>query len=161
MKTCKRIGALLLALILTCSLSVTAFASLEDTGFSDVDADDWFAESAVYVRDNGVMNGTSDTTFNPNGTTNRGQIAAILYRAAGSPAVSGAADFPDVTAGAYYADAASWAAANGIVTGYSDGTFGPGDPITRQELTAILWRYAGRPAGERGAGYADGSGIAS
>ena len=161
MKTCKRIGALLLALILTCSLSVTAFASLEDTGFSDVDADDWFAESAVYVRDNGVMNGTSDTTFNPNGTTNRGQIAAILYRAAGSPAVSGAADFPDVTAGAYYADAASWAAANGIVTGYSDGTFGPGDPITRQQLTAILWRYAGSPAAESGADYADESTIAS
>ena len=161
MKTCKRIGALLLALILTCSLSVTAFASLEDTGFSDVDADDWFAESAVYVRDNGVMNGTSDTTFNPNGTTNRGQIAAILYRAAGSPAVSGAADFPDVTAGAYYADAASWAAANGIVTGYSDGTFGPGDPITRQQLAAILWRYAGSPAAESGADYADESTIAS
>ena len=161
MKTCKRIGALLLALILTCSLSVTAFASLEDTGFSDVDADDWFAESAVYVRDNGVMNGTSDTTFNPNGTTSRGQIAAILYRAAGSPAVSGAADFPDVTAGAYYADAASWAAANGIVTGYSDGTFGPGDPITRQQLTAILWRYAGSPAAESGTDYADESTIAS
>ena len=161
MKTCKRIGALLLALILTCSLSVTAFASLEDTGFSDVDADDWFAESAVYVRDNGVMNGTSDTTFNPNGTTSRGQIAAILYRAAGSPAVSGAADFPDVTAGAYYADAASWAAANGIVTGYSDGTFGPGDPITRQQLTAILWRYAGSPAAESGTDYADESAIAS
>ena len=161
MKTCKRIGALLLALILTCSLSVTAFASLEDTGFSDVDADDWFAESAVYVRDNGVMNGTSDTTFNPNGTTSRGQIAAILYRAAGSPAVSGAADFPDVTAGAYYADAASWAAANGIVTGYSDGTFGPSDPITRQQLAAILWRYAGSPAAESGADYADESTIAS
>ena len=161
MKTCKRIGALLLALILTCSLSVMAFASLEDTGFSDVDADDWFAESAVYVRDNGVMNGTSDTTFNPNGTTSRGQIAAILYRAAGSPAVSGAADFPDVTAGAYYADAAGWAAANGIVTGYSDGTFGPGDPITRQQLTAILWRYAGSPAAESGTDYADESAIAS
>ena len=161
MKTCKRIGALLLALILTCSLSVMAFASLEDTGFSDVDADDWFAESAVYVRDNGVMNGTSDTTFNPNGTTSRGQIAAILYRAAGSPAVSGAADFPDVAAGAYYADAASWAAANGIVTGYSDGTFGPGDPITRQQLAAILWRYAGSPAAESGTDYADESAIAS
>ena len=161
MKICKRIGALLLALILTCSLSITAFASLEDTGFSDVDADDWFAESAVYVRDNGVMNGTSDTTFNPNGTTSRGQIAAILYRAAGSPAVSGAADFPDVAAGAYYADAAGWAAANGIVTGYSDGTFGPGDPITRQQLAAILWRYAGSPAAESGTDYADESAIAS
>ena len=161
MKTCKRFGALLLALILTCSFSVTAFAAVEDTGFSDVDADDWFAASAIYVRDNGVMNGTSATTFNPDGTTSRGQITAILYRAAGSPAVSGSADFPDVADGAYYADAAVWAAANGIVTGYADGTFGPNDPITRQQLAAILWRYAGSPSAEAGADFADESAIAS
>lgn len=161
MKTCKRFGALLLALILTCSFSVTAFAAVEDTGFSDVDADDWFAASAVYVRDNGVMNGTSATTFNPNGTTSQGQITAILYRAAGSPAVSGSADFPDVADGAYYADAAVWATANGIVTGYADGTFGPNDPITRQQLAAILWRYAGSPAAEAGADFTDESAIAS
>ena len=161
MKICKRFGALLLALVLTFSLSVTAFAAVEDTGFSDVDADDWFAASAVYVRDNGIMNGTSATTFDPNGTTSRGQITAILYRAAGSPAVSDAVDFPDVAPGAYYADAAVWAAANGIVTGYADGTFRPNDPITRQQLAAILWRYAGSPAAEPGTDYADESAIAS
>ena len=161
MKTCKRMGALLLALLLTLSLSVPAFAAVEDTGFSDVDADDWFAESAVYVRDRGLMNGTSATTFTPNGTTSRGQITAILYRAAGSPAVSGGADFPDVAEGAYYADAAVWAAANGIVTGYADGTFGPNDPITRQQLAAILWRYAGSPAAEPGTDFADEDTIAA
>ena len=161
MKICKRFGALLLALVLTFSLSVTAFAAVEDTGFSDVDADDWFAASAVYVRDNGIMNGTSATTFDPNGTTSRGQITAILYRAAGSPAVSDAVDFPDVAPGAYYADAAVWAAANGIVTGYADGTFRPNDPITRQQLAAILWRYAGSPAAEADADFADESAIAS
>ena len=161
MKTCKRIAALLLALILTCSLSVTALAAVEDTGFSDVDANDWFADSAVYVRDNGIMNGTSATTFNPDGTTSRGQITAILYRAAGSPAVSDAVDFPDVAPGAYYADAAVWAAANGVVTGYADGTFRPNDPITRQQMAVILWRYAGSPAAEPGTDYADESAIAS
>ena len=161
MKICKRFGALLLALVLTFSLSVTAFAAVEDTGFSDVDADDWFAASAVYVRDNGIMNGTSATTFDPNGTTSRGQITAILYRAAGSPAVSDAVDFPDVAPGAYYADAAVWAAANGIVTGYADGTFRPNDPITRQQMAAILWRYAGSPAAESGTDYADESAIAA
>ena len=161
MKICKRFGALLLALVLTFSLSVTAFAAVEDTGFSDVDADDWFAASAVYVRDNGIMNGTSATTFDPNGTTSRGQITAILYRAASSPAVSDAVDFPDVAPGAYYADAAVWAAANGVVTGYADGTFRPNDPITRQQLAAILWRYAGSPAAESGTDYADESAIAS
>ena len=161
MKTCKRFGALLLALVLTFSLSVTAFAAVEDTGFSDVDADDWFAASAVYVRDNGIMNGTSATTFDPNGTTSRGQIAAILYRAAGSPAASGGTDFSDVAETAYYASAVRWAAANGIVTGYADGTFRPNDPITRQQLAAILWRYAGSPAAESGTDYADESAIAS
>ena len=161
MKICKRFGALLLALVLTFSLSVTAFAAVEDTGFSDVDADDWFAASAVYVRDNGIMNGTSATTFNPNGTTSRGQIAAILYRAAGSPAASGGTDFSDVAETAYYASAVRWAAANGIVTSYADGTFRPNDPITRQQMAAILWRYAGSPAAESGTDYADESAIAS
>ena len=162
MKICKRFGALLLALVLTFSLSVTAFAAVEDTGFSDVDADDWFAASAVYARDNGIMNGTSATTFNPNGTTSRGQIAAILYRAAGSPAASGGTDFSDVAETAYYADAVRWwASANGVVTGYADGTFRPSDPITRQQMAAILWRYAGSPAAEAGAGYADEDAIAS
>ena len=161
MKICKRFGALLLALILICSLSVTAFAAVEDTGFSDVDADDWFAASAVYVRDNGIMNGTSAATFDPDGTTSRGQIAAILYRAAGSPAASGGTAFSDVAETAYYADAVRWASANGVVTGYADGTFRPSDPITRQQLAAILWRYAGSPAAEAGAGYADEDAIAS
>ena len=161
MKTCKRIGALLLALILTLSLSVPAFAAVEDTGFSDVDADDWFAESAVYVRDNGIMNGTSATTFDPNGTTSRGQIAAILYRAAGSPAASGGTAYSDVAETAYYADAVRWASASGVVTGYADGTFRPNDSITRQQLAAILWRYAGSPAAAVGTNYADEDTIAS
>ncbi len=161
MRNLKRMGAMLMALALVLGLSVTAFAAVEDTGFSDVAADDWFAASAVYVRDNGIMNGTSATTFNPGGTTSRGQITAILYRAAGSPAVSGGSAFQDVADTAYYADAAVWASANGIVTGYADGTFGPDDPITRQQLAAILWRYAGSPAAPVGADFADESAIAS
>ena len=161
MKICKRFGALLLALVLTFSLSVTAFAAVEDTGFSDVDADDWFAGSAVYVRDNGIMNGTSATTFDPNGTTSRGQIAAILYRAAGSPAASGGTAYSDVAETAYYASAVRWASASGVVTGYDDGTFRPNDPITRQQMAAILWRCAGSPAAESGTDYADESAIAS
>ena len=161
MRNLRRMWAMLMALALVLGLSVTAFAAVEDTGFSDVAADDWFAASAVYVRDNGIMNGTSATTFNPGGTTSRGQITAILYRAAGSPAVSGGSAFQDVADTAYYADAAVWASANGIVTGYADGTFGPDDPITRQQLAAILWRYAGSPAAPVGADFADESAIAS
>ena len=144
-----------MALALVLSMNLTAFAAVEDTGFADVDADDWYAEAVEYVRDHGIMNGTTATTFNPDGTTSRGQIAAILYRASGSPEVSGGTAFTDVADAAYYADAVRWASAHGVVTGYGDGTFRPNNPITRQQLAAILWRYAGSPAPEGGADYAD------
>ena len=151
----RRMGAVLMALALVLSMNLTAFAAVEDTGFADVDADDWYAEAVEYVRDHGIMNGTTATTFNPDGITSRGQIAAILYRASGSPEVSGGTAFTDVADTAYYADAVRWASAHGVVTGYGDGTFRPNNPITRQQLAAILWRYAGSPAPEGGADYAD------
>ena len=154
-------AACLAALILCLGLSVTALAAVEDTGFADVDADAWYAGAVEYVRDHGIMNGTGTTIFNPDGTTTRGQIAAILYRASGSPEVSGGTAFTDVADTAYYADAVRWASAHGIVTGYGDGTFRPNHPITRQQLAAILWRYAGSPAAEGGADYADETSIAS
>ena len=80
MRNLRRMGAMLMALALVLSLSVTAFAAVEDTGFSDVAADDWFAASAVYVRDNGIMNGTSATTLTPKGSATRAQVAVILTR---------------------------------------------------------------------------------
>ena len=155
MRNIRRMGAVLMALALVLSMNLTAFAAVEDTGFADVDADDWYAEAVEYVRDHGIMNGTTATTFNPDGTTSRGQIAVILYRASGSPEVSGGTAFTDVADTAYYADAVRWASAHGVVTGYGDGTFRPNNPITRQQLAAILWRYAGSPAPEGGADYAD------
>ena len=155
MRNIRRMGAVLMALALVLSMNLTAFAAVEDTGFADVDADDWYAEAVEYVRDHGIMNGTTATAFNPDGTTSRGQIAAILYRASGSPEVSGGTAFTDVADTAYYADAVRWASAHGVVTGYGDGTFRPNNPITRQQLAAILWRYAGSPAPEGGADYAD------
>jgi flavodoxin len=161
MQNLKRLTALLATLTLLLTMSMTAYAAVEDTGFSDVAADAWCVEAVQYVRDNGLMNGNTDTTFNPNGTTSRGQIAAILYRASGSPVVSGGANFSDVSSSAYYANATRWASANGIVTGYSNGTFAPNAPITRQQLAAILWRYAGSPAAETGDDFADESSIAS
>ena len=94
------------------------------------------------------MLGTSDTTFSPDTPTTRGQIAAILHRAAGCPAVTGGAAFPDVADSAYYAGAAGWASANGIISGYSNGSLGPDDLITCQQFITILWRYAGRPDAE-------------
>ena len=105
MRNIRRMGAVLMALALVLSMNLTAFAAVEDTGFADVDADDWYAEAVEYVRDHGIMNGTTATTFNPDGTTSRGQIAVILYRASGSPEVSGGTAFTDVADTAYYADA--------------------------------------------------------
>ncbi len=157
----KRFLGLVLTVVMLFALGTIAFAAVSDTGFSDVAANDWFADSAIYVRDHGLMNGNTATTFNPNGTTTRGQIAAILYRASGSPAVTGGTTFPDVAGTAYYAPASRWASANGVVTGYTNGNFGPNDPITRQQLAAILWRYAGSPAASRGADFADESAISS
>ena len=87
------------------------------------------------------MNGTSATMFEPDTTTSRGMIVTILYRLEGTPAV-GASSFTDVVAGAYYADAVAWANANGIVMGYGNGKYGPDDPVTREQLAAILYRYA-------------------
>ena len=99
MRNLKRMAAFLTALILCLGLSVTAFAAETGTGFSDVDAGDWYAEAAVYCRDNGLMAGTSDTTFSPNAPITRAQVAVIFYRMAGSPAVTGDSPFTDVKNG--------------------------------------------------------------
>ena len=110
--------------------------------FVDVTVADWFYNDVVYVYENGLMNGTSATTFSPYGITTRGQIVTILWRLEGQPAVSSACPFMDVAVGSYYENAITWAAANGIVTGYSATAFGPDDQITREQMATILYRYA-------------------
>ena len=164
MKTCKRFGALLLALILTLSLSVAAYAAVEDTGFSDVAADAWYADAVTYVRDNGLMSGTSDTTFTPGGTMTRGMLVTTLYRMAGSPSLENedlGYPFADVPGDAWYADGVYWARLAGVVGGYSEDQFGPDDPVTREQIAAILWRYAGSPAAESGTDFADEGSISA
>ena len=88
------------------------------------------------------MTGTAQNTFSPSLTTTRGMIVSILYRQEGEPAASSNASFSDVTSGVYYEDAVNWAAAEGIVNGYSDSAFGPNDAITREQMAAILMNYA-------------------
>ena len=161
MRDLRRMAACLAALILCLGLSVTASAAEADTGFSDVAADAWYAEAAVYCRDNGLMNGTTATTFSPNATMTRAQLCAVLYRMAGSPEMTGRDAFTDTPDGAWYEDAVLWAVRNRIMSGYTASTFGPHDPVTREQLAAILWRYAGSPAAEAGEAYADEASIAS
>lgn len=128
--------------------------------FSDVPDHAWYADAVDYVYDNGIMNGTSATTFSPNNPMTRAMLTAVLYRAAGSPAVTtAAAGFSDVAANAYYASAVAWASANGIVTGYGNGRFGSNDPVSRAQIAAILWRYAGSPSADAGQNFADESSI--
>ena len=110
--------------------------------FADVSGSDWFYNDVRYVYGKGIMDGTGADRFSPNAPLTRAMIVTILYRMAGSPSVSGSSDFTDVAAGKWFAKAVAWAAANGIVNGYGSGLFGPNDPVTREQLAAILYRYA-------------------
>lgn len=109
--------------------------------FTDVKSGDWFYPAVQYAYAQGLMTGTSATTFAPNGTMNRAMIVTVLYRLEKSPAVTGASKFTDVPAGQWYSDAVAWAAANKIVNGYDETTFGPMNAVTREQMAAILFRY--------------------
>ncbi len=115
--------------------------TVSELPFEDVKVEQWFYEAVKYVYDNELMNGISATEFNPNGLLTRGTIAQVLFNLEGADA-DAAAVFDDVPADAWFADAVNWAAANNIVTGYGDGTFGPDNNITREQMAAILYRYA-------------------
>ena len=110
--------------------------------FADVPDDAWYADGVRYVYGRGLMTGTSADTFDPQLTTSRAMVAAILWRSVGSPQASYAMDFADVPLGQWYTEAIRWAARDGIVSGYGNGAFGPGDPITREQLAVMLYRYA-------------------
>ena len=123
-----------------------SFAAIQDetvkADFADVTADAWYADAVQYVFENGMMSGTSETTFSPDLTTTRGMIVTILYRLENQPTVTGTTAFTDVAADQYYANAVAWAAQNGIVSGTSATTFAPNAAITREQMAAILYRYA-------------------
>ena len=137
----KEIASILCAAAITCSAGAANV-----TDFADVRPSDWYHDAVNYVCEAGLMNGTSNTTFSPNDTTSRGMIVTILYRLAGSPDMpesNWGYPYADVDAAAYYSTPVYWARLNDLVTGYSDNQFGPDDAITREQLTAILYRYAG------------------
>ena len=114
--------------------------------FTDVKEGDWYYDAVAYVYENGVMSGTSASAFQPAGQLSRAMVAQVLWNLAGTPAAGESAGFADVAAGTWYGDAVNWAAAQGIVTGYSASAFGPDDPVTREQLAVMLHRYAGSPA---------------
>lgn len=168
--TKKLIATLLAAALLCCACSagdaglsepkaVTALPLAEqgDTfsiGFADVPSGAWYAEAAEWCRANGVVSGTTATTFSPNETMTHAMLLTILYRAAGSPAVSGAED-------SWYGSAVAWSAERGLTGDYDNGRLDPSAPVTREQIATILWRYADSPASGTTEDYADETSIAS
>lgn len=151
----KRLLSILLALLLMPALAGGALAA--DAAFSDVPSDAWYAKEANWCRENGIIGGTGGNAFSPNTVMTRAMLAAILHRIAGTPeaAASGFPDVPD-----WCAEAAGWAAGQGFISGYGNGLFGAEDPVTREQFTAILWRYDGRPTAEADA-FADEAAISA
>ncbi len=128
--------------------NITVYAAWEENipstvvlPFSDVNEGDWFYAPVAYVYENGLMNGTSATTFAPNEATSRGMLVTMLWRLEGQPAAQ-KASFSDISVDDYYATAVAWANENGIVTGVDEAIFAPKSAITREQFAAIMYRYA-------------------
>lgn len=150
-------GILSAAMLLTVASAVYA----ADVVFSDVSIGSWYAEAVQYVSENGIMSGTGNDLFSPREETSRAMLASILYRESGSPAVNTDNSFTDVQSGKWYENAVKWATENGIMSGYGNSLFGTDDPVTREQIAAILWRYAGSPEGGETENFTDESGISS
>ena len=156
MKNLRRFLSCLLAVTMLLALGVTAYAA----EFTDVPAGSDYAEAVQWASDNGYIYGYGDGRFGVNDNVTRAQLATIFHRAAGTPAASGTSRFSDAEAGAYYINALSWAETAGLIAGYPDGQFGVGDPVTRQQVATILWRWAGSPAASAG-NYSDENAISA
>ena len=155
MRRKKQEAALTLALALC--FSSQAYAA----PFPDVPPDSWYAEAADYCLERGLISGV-DGQFHPHDTMTRAMLAQALYSASGSPAPNGAGAFPDVPAGVWYANAAQWASASGIMAGDETGRFRGETPVTREQMACVLWRYAGAEAASGGTGgFTDGEAVAS
>ncbi len=159
MKLLKQLGGLVVVFLLLAT-GILAFAAVDGTGFADVSADAWYAEAVVYCRDHGLISGISEDRFAPESELTRAQLAAVLYRLAGSPAVSGTDAFADTADGGWYSSAVLWASQAGFISGYGNRLFGPEDPVSREQMTAILWRYAGSPSSSAVNSYHDQAEIA-
>ena len=175
MKHRKQILSGLLALTLSCGVGCAAVPAAEPMAeptaqpltaaapapsLSDVAGSAWYADAVNWCLENDIMSGVSDTAFAPSTDMVRITVADALYRTEGRPEASYNGEFSDVATDSGYASAAAWASANDIMSGYGGGVFGVDDPVTREQLAALLWRYAGSPAAEAGEDFADETSIA-
>lgn len=157
MKNLKRFGTLFLTLVLALSLAVPAFAAVDDTGYSDVDADAWYAEAVAYCREQRLMVGTGGGQFSPESSLTRAMLVTVLWRQVGSPVVNYLMQFSDVPEGRWYSEAIRWSASEGLIVGYGDGRFGTNDPITQAHLNIILNKYTDQPVAENIPGFTGGN----
>lgn len=135
-------------------------ASCPMSGYTDLNMGEWYHDGIHYCLDEGLMDGVDAGMFAPNATTSRAMIVTILWRLQGSPEADTTETFTDVYPDAWYAKAIAWAVAEGVADGYGEGLFGPNDAITREQLAAMLWRYAARPESEGGlSAFADGAEV--
>ena len=137
-------------------------ASCPMSGYTDLNMGEWYHDGIHYCLDEGLMDGVDAGMFAPNATTSRAMIVTILWRLQGSPEVEATETFTDVSPDAWYAKAIAWAVAEGVADGYGEGLFGPNDAITREQLAAMLWRYAGSPEADGDLSvFADGADTSS
>jgi hypothetical protein len=129
--------------------------------FSDVPEDHWASQAITYVTARELFNGTGNGDFSADGQMTRAMVAQVLYSLTDKPAVSAPASFSDVPDGAWYSDAVAWAAQQGLVSGYGDGSFGAGDSVTREQLAFLLWKYAGSPAAQTDLNYQDSAQVSA
>ena len=153
-RTFKMCWAGLTALALTLSAAPVQAAK---TTYQDVDEGAWYAASVAFCQQHELMEGASSGSFEPDGLLTRGVLAEALYRLAGSPAPEGEEEAPFTDVGSEHPNVAAirWAKAGGVVSGYEDGTFGPEDPITREQIAALLWNDRGREEPGASAPYTD------
>jgi hypothetical protein len=128
------------------------FAYRYENPFIDVNGGDWHSDAVQFAVESELFNGTSDSEFSPNGTMTRYMTVTVLYHMEGQPRVSGSSPFADAPAGQWHSDAVAWGAANGIVNGFSETEFGGDQPVTREQIAAILNRYATYKGRDAGAG---------
>lgn len=150
----KRLTALLCSLTL---LLTTAFAAENSLPYSDVSPEDWFADAVAEMTAGGYMTGTKENTFSPHAPVTRATVVTVLWRLTGSPEASVETPFPDAV-GTWYETAAAWGKALGIATGYSDGTFGGDDLVSREQLATFIHRYGyhmGHPTAQGALGLFD------
>lgn len=140
-KTVKMMRSMLLAVAVVVGLVSSALAAVSDTGFIDVEPNNWYSEAIEYCVTNELMSGTAEARFSPNDNMSRAMFATILYRLEGSPAITETSNFTDVPQGAWYTNPITWVAQEQITSGYSATFFGINDAVTREEIATILYRF--------------------